>query len=96
VNFHVCLRRPALNTRPRKESDTYMESSGNVVRLADHPRRRKASQRALAAPDPGSQYFCLRCETDQFRLYASGVIHCARCGALMRNINVSGREPPVS
>ena len=66
-----------------------MEGPGNVVRLAEHRRRRKAPQRALVARDPGSYYFCLRCETDRFRLYATGMIHCAQCGALMRNLTLS-------
>jgi len=33
-------------------------------------------------------YFCLRCDAERFQLYATGVIHCAQCGALMRNISV--------
>src|SRR5260221_670924 len=59
-----------------------MEKPGNVVRLADHPRRRKPAQRAIVPPDSAANYYCLRCEGDRFRLYASGMIHCAHCGAL--------------
>jgi len=65
-----------------------MESPGNVIRLSERRRREKPAQRAIA-PEPASQYVCLRCETDRFRLYASGMIHCAHCGALMRNLLVS-------
>jgi hypothetical protein len=36
-------------------------------------------------------YFCLRCDTDQFKLYPAGTVHCAHCGALMRNISVSDK-----
>jgi DNA-directed RNA polymerase subunit RPC12/RpoP len=65
----------------------------NVLRLAEF-RRRRPAQRAVARAEPGSQYFCLRCEAEEFRLYASGMIHCARCGALIRNINVNPSPSP--
>jgi hypothetical protein len=29
-----------------------------------------------------------RCDAERFRLYATGTVHCAQCGALMRNISV--------
>ncbi len=52
------------------------------------------------APDagikPGPHYFCTRCESDRFRLYSSRTIHCASCGALMRNIAVDEREKSES
>ena len=75
-----------------------MEAVENIVRLAEF-RRRKAqaqAQRATAGAEPGAQYFCLRCEADEFRLFAGGTIHCAKCNALIRNINVSQREPAAS
>ena len=68
-----------------------MESPRNVVRLADHPRRRKPVQRAVSVPDAAASYFCLRCEAEEFRLYAGGMIHCASCGALMRNLLVNAK-----
>jgi DNA-directed RNA polymerase subunit RPC12/RpoP len=71
-----------------------MERPGNVVRLADHPRRRKPVQRAVTAQDAAANYFCLRCEADEFRLYAGGMIHCAKCGALMRNLLVNAKGSP--
>jgi len=61
----------------------------NVVRLAEFRRRKQLAQRATTTAEPGAQYFCLRCEAEEFRLYATGTIHCAKCGALIRNINVS-------
>jgi len=61
----------------------------NVVRLAEFRRRKALAQRAGASAEPGAQYFCLRCEAEEFRLFATGTIHCAKCGALIRNINVS-------
>lgn len=60
----------------------------NVVRLAEYRKRRQASQRAVPAPDSGAQYFCTRCDADEFRLSAAGLVHCAHCGALMRNLLV--------
>jgi hypothetical protein len=63
----------------------------NVVRLADYRRRRAGrGARRSPAPDSGAQYYCLRCDADEFRLYASGMVHCAHCGALMRNLLVCG------
>jgi ribosomal protein L37AE/L43A len=73
-----------------------MDAMANVVRLAEFRRRKALAQRAGASPEAGSQYFCLRCEADEFRLYATGTIHCAKCGALIRNINVAPREPAAS
>jgi hypothetical protein len=44
------------------------------------------------APKSGApHYFCLRCDTDAFKLYPGGTIHCAHCGALMRNIAVTDK-----
>ena len=75
-----------------------MEAVENIVRLAEF-RRRKAqaqAQRAAAGTEPGAQYFCLRCEAEEFRLYATGTIHCAKCGALIRNIGVAPSETAAS
>jgi hypothetical protein len=72
-----------------------VETPGNVVCMAEHRRRRKPAERAIAARETGSYYFCLRCETDRFRLYATGLIHCAQCGALMRNLLVNPSSPPA-
>ena len=63
----------------------------NIVRLADY-RRRRAGGGARQAHDSGAQYYCLRCDGDEFRLYASGLVHCAHCGALMRNLLVSSSK----
>jgi hypothetical protein len=73
-----------------------MEAVENIVRLAEYRRRKEQAQRAGASAAPGSQYFCLRCEAEEFRLFAGGTIHCAKCNALIRNINVSQREPAAS
>jgi len=61
-----------------------MEAVENIVRLAEFRRRKAQAQRAGARTEPGAQYFCLRCEAEEFRLFASGTINCAKCGALSR------------
>ena len=73
-----------------------MEGMENVVRLAEFRRRKTQAQRATVGTEPGAQYFCLRCEAEEFRLFATGTIHCAKCGALIRNINVAQHEPATS
>ena len=72
-----------------------MEAVENVVRLAEFRRRKRLAQRAGASAKSGAQYFCLRCEAEEFRLYASGTIHCAKCGALIRNIHVDATCTPA-
>ena len=62
-------------------------SMENIVRLDDYRKTRKPA-RPPKAPD-APRFFCLSCDTDTFKLYASGSIHCAACGALIRNIGVS-------
>ena len=62
-------------------------SMENIVRLDEYRKARKPA-RALKAPD-APRFFCLSCDADQFKLYASGSVHCAACGALIRNIGVS-------
>jgi len=65
----------------------------NIVRLAEYrSRRRKAAARRAAPAEAGAQYFCSRCDADEFRLSTAGMVHCAHCGALMRNLAVSA--PP--
>ena len=70
---------------------TAMESTqDNVVRLADYRKRRRQAAPLRAQPaNWGAQYYCLRCDADEFRLYASGSVHCAHCGALMRNLGLT-------
>jgi hypothetical protein len=62
----------------------------NVVRLAEYRKRRRlAPARRRPAANWGAQYYCLRCDADEFRLFASGSVHCAHCGALMRNLGLT-------
>jgi DNA-directed RNA polymerase subunit RPC12/RpoP len=60
----------------------------NVVRLADFRKRRRRPRRVASGREAGPQYYCLRCDADEFRLYAAGAVHCAHCGSLMRNLLV--------
>ena len=62
-------------------------SMENIFRLDDYRKARKPA-RGPRPPD-APRFFCLSCDTDQFKLYASGSVHCASCGALIRNIGVS-------
>ena len=67
----------------------------NVVRLADYLKRRKSARRHVPVPDGGPQYYCLRCDGEDFKLYASGAVHCTHCGSLMRNLlieSIQGEE----
>ncbi|HEX7052760.1 MAG TPA: hypothetical protein VF211_02355 [Burkholderiales bacterium] len=61
----------------------------NVVRLAEYRRRRLDAAPRARQGNWGAQYYCLRCDADEFRLYASGSVHCARCGAFMRNLGLT-------
>jgi len=49
---------------------------------------RRAPDRGVK-PARGSAYYCTRCGAERFVLAASGMIHCAPCGAWMRNIIVA-------
>ena len=61
----------------------------NIVRLAEYRKRRKPAKRASAPAEVTAQYFCTRCDADEFKLSAAGMVHCGHCGALMRNLLVT-------
>ena len=61
----------------------------NIVQLAEYRKRRKPAKPAVAPADIGAQYFCTRCDADEFTLSAAGMVHCAHCNALMRNLLVT-------
>ncbi len=63
----------------------------NVVRLDDYRKTRKSARSPARAPD-AARFFCLSCDADQFKLYASGTVHCANCAALIRNIEISDSQ----
>ena len=64
----------------------------NVIQLSDYQAKRRARNARAVAPGWGPQYYCLRCDGDDFKLYASGVVHCAHCGSLMRNLFIGGSK----
>jgi hypothetical protein len=35
-------------------------------------------------------YYCLRCSGDNFKLHASGTVHCAGCNSPIRNLRIEG------
>ena len=65
-----------------------------IVNLSDYRKPAKARP-----PAPGADavpalraephYYCLRCDTDSFKLLSSGMVLCAHCGTRMRNLGVS-------
>jgi hypothetical protein len=61
----------------------------NIVRLDEYRKQRKGGSSVSQAPD-APRYFCLSCDTDHFKLYAAGSVHCATCGSLIRNVQVFG------
>lgn len=61
--------------------------STNVVRLDEYRKAKQpARQRTRVSSSDAEHYFCMRCDSDQFRLYAGGEVHCAKCGSLMQNL----------
>ena len=61
----------------------------NIVRMDEYRKQRKGPPAVMQAPD-APRYFCLTCDTDRFKLYASGSVHCAACGSLIRNVQILG------
>ena len=62
----------------------------NIVQLDSYRKTRKSAH-VRRAPD-APRFFCLSCDSDQFKLYACGTVHCASCGALIRNVEVSDTQ----
>ena len=67
----------------------------NIVRLAEYRKRRAQPPRAVPSFDSGAQYYCTRCDGGEFRLSAAGMVHCAHCGAMMRNLLVTASPSTV-
>ena len=58
----------------------------SIVNLSDY---RRAGKAAGAPSSDQPQYFCTRCDSADFKLYASGEVRCAHCQALIRNVAVA-------
>ena len=79
------------NVTEAPQGNAQDNAQSNVIRLAEYRKRRQATQQARSQ-DWGPQYYCLRCDGDEFKLYASGVVHCAHCGSMMRNLLINGTK----
>jgi ribosomal protein L37AE/L43A len=78
---------------PQHDTEHEVAAEPNVVRLAEYRKRRQhRARRGATLHDWGPQYYCLRCDHDEFKLYASGMVHCTHCGSLMRNLLVNGSK----
>lgn len=42
-----------------------------------------------AVQEQEHNYFCTRCDSEQFHLHPTGVVICAHCGVTMSNIKVT-------
>lgn len=61
--------------------DTLSLMSGNVVRLPVKPKQ-----------EATLQFYCTRCDGDQFSLFTNGPILCTKCGARIRNLTLTRKE----
>lgn len=59
-----------------------------VVNLEDYRNGKKPAPAKDAGVKIEPHYFCMRCDTDLFKMFSNGTVNCAHCGALMRNITV--------
>jgi hypothetical protein len=62
----------------------------NVVQLDQYRKARQPARPPVSVSSvPDSEhYFCMRCDSDNFRLFAGGEVHCAKCGSLMQNLGI--------
>ena len=52
-------------------------------------------KRGKLKPSQMDGYYCLKCDSSTFKLYAHGSIHCATCGARMSNLVVVMEQAPA-
>jgi len=62
----------------------------NVVQLDQYRKARQPvrPQVSVSSVPDAEHYFCMRCDSDNFRLFAGGEVHCAKCGSLMQNLGI--------
>lgn len=60
----------------------------NVIEL-EH--RRKSTAKVKSPCPDAPRFFCLHCDNDHFKLYADQSVHCASCGARIRNVTTKGQ-----
>jgi hypothetical protein len=49
----------------------------------------KPSPKPVAFEQFGDRFYCQRCDGEDFKLFATGTVNCAKCGSMMRNLLVS-------
>ena len=55
---------------------------------------RHAPKRAPATPSAGEMlYFCVACDSEQFRIFQNGVVRCGQCDAELRRTAPSPAAP---
>ena len=64
-----------------------------IIQLAEFRRQKKTRHGKASTPAPAPAYYCMRCDADWFKLYPSGLVSCAGCGAVMRNILIANSDP---
>jgi hypothetical protein len=62
---------------------------GQLYRMSDYCRRAGKDAAEEAAAEEKPTYFCMRCDSVEFRLHPDGSVHCAHCRALMSNLAVA-------
>jgi hypothetical protein len=61
----------------------------NIVCLDEYRKARQPARPRPTSTSPDAEhYFCMRCDSDQFRLYSGGEVNCAKCGSLMQNLGI--------
>lgn len=59
---------------------------GKVVNLDAYRKPQAKAVQKQRCPD--NPLFCVTCDTDGFKLYSGGAVHCRSCGALISNLTV--------
>lgn len=57
--------------------------SATLYRLPP-PKYKGTQKRTTARAEP--PFYCVTCDTDLFRIYSSGYVHCGNCGAQITNL----------
>lgn len=65
---------------------------GDVVYGIGEKRQKKYPPK----PRLDAKFFCTRCAAENFKLSATGTVHCATCGSLMRNLLVTMTPPSAA
>lgn len=58
-----------------------------VLNLSDY--RKKPAAKPKPCPE-APRWFCMTCDSDLFKIYRDRSVHCATCGAFIRNMAGGG------